>query len=142
MHRLQAQRVEVPAGWRQGGFTLLEMIVVLAVLGLATALVLPSSVRGIESWKRQAEVDALLDQVRALPGEARGSGRAIVVSDEALAAEAPPLRVGPGWTLRAPVAWRVGANGVCQAGELRLAGQHGEHVVRVAAPFCDPQVVP
>ena len=53
---------------RQRGFTLLEMIVVLAILGLATALVAPSAIRGIDSWRRQSELDSLLDQIRALPG--------------------------------------------------------------------------
>ena len=65
---------------RPGGFTLLEMIVVLAILGLATALVAPSALRGIDSWKRQAELDALVDQVRALPGTARARGKAIPVT--------------------------------------------------------------
>ena len=34
---------------RQRGFTLLEMSVVLAILGLATALVAPSAIRGIDA---------------------------------------------------------------------------------------------
>ena len=74
---------------RQRGFTLLEMIVVLAILGLATAMVVPSMLRGIDTWQRQAELDSLLDQIRALPGNARGSGRPIVISKESLGAEAP-----------------------------------------------------
>ena len=78
---------------RQDGFTLLEMIVVLAILGLATALVGPSAVRGIDSWRRQAELDSLLDQIRAMPGNARASGRAIVISDASLKGKDAPLRV-------------------------------------------------
>ena len=58
---------------RQRGFTLLEMIVVLAILGLVTALVAPAALRGIDSWRRQAELDSLLDQIRALPGNARAA---------------------------------------------------------------------
>ena len=56
---------------RQPGFTLLEMIVVLAILGMATALVAPAALRGIDSWRRQAAMDVLLDQIRGLPGRAR-----------------------------------------------------------------------
>ena len=36
------------------GFTLLEMVVVLAILGLATAMVAPSMIRSIDSWRARA----------------------------------------------------------------------------------------
>ena len=37
---------------------------------VVTAMVAPSAIRGIDSWRRQAAMDALLDQIRALPGNA------------------------------------------------------------------------
>lgn len=124
------------------GFTLLEMIVVLALLGLATALVAPSMLRGIDSWRRQAALDALLDQVRALPGNARASGEPVVVDDKTLAAAPPPLRIDEDWTLTAPVPLTVGANGVCSDGELRVGNRYGERRLKVTAPFCDPELLP
>ena len=127
---------------RRSGFTLLEMIVVLALLGLATALVVPSTLRGIDSWRRQAAMDGLLDQVRALPGEARASGRRVVVSDATLKGTSPPLWIEDDWTLIVPEPWQVAANGVCEPGEVRVANAYGQRVVRVAAPFCDPEIVP
>ncbi len=98
---------------RAAGFTLLEMIVVLAILGLATAMVAPSALRSIDTWRRQAEQDSLLDQIRALPGNARATGRPVLISDESLAAVKPPLQVAADWTLRVPAAmararqWRL-----------------------------------
>ena len=127
---------------RRGGFTLLEMIVVLAILGLAAAMVGPSMVRSIDTWRRQAAMDILLDQLRALPGNARGSGKPITVSDATLASPTPPLRVDADWTLHAPEPWSVGANGVCQGGDVTIRNVHGERTIRVAAPFCDPSVLP
>jgi prepilin-type N-terminal cleavage/methylation domain-containing protein len=127
---------------RPGGFTLLEMIVVLAILGLAAALVGPSMVRSIDTWRRQAAMDVLLDQQRALPGNARGSGKQITVSDATLASATPPLRIDADWTLHAPEPWSVGANGVCQGGEVIIRNAYGERSIRVAAPFCDPTVQP
>lgn len=124
------------------GFTLLEMIVVLVILGLSAALVGPSMLRGIDSWQRQAAMDGLLDQLRALPGNARGSGKPIVVSDATLASTAPPLRVDGDWRLRVPEPWVVGANGVCRGGDVIVANSFGERTIRVAAPFCDPSVQP
>lgn len=127
---------------RHGGFTLLEMIVVLAILGLASALVGPSMVRSIDTWRRQAAMELLLDQLRALPGNARGSGKPITVSDATLASATPPLRIDPDWTLRVPESWSVGANGVCQGGEVIVGNVYGERTISVAAPFCDPSVQP
>lgn len=127
---------------KAAGFTLLEMIVVLAILGLTAALVGPSMLRGIDSWRRQAAMDALLDQLRALPGNARASGKPIAVSDATLAAAAPPLRIDADWSLRVPEPWSVGANGVCQGGEVVVANTFGERTILVAAPFCDPSVQP
>lgn len=127
---------------RQSGFTLLEMIVVLALLGLATAMVLPSTVRGLDSWKRQSAIDSLLDQVRALPGEARRTGRRIDISASSLQGERPPLRHESDWTLQTPRTWSVAANGVCEAGELIVGSAHGSRRIIVEAPFCDARVAP
>ena len=127
---------------RHRGFTLLEMIVVLAILGLAAALVGPSMLRGIDAWRRQAAMDGLLDQLRALPGNARGTGKPITISDATLASATPPLRIDADWTLHAPTPWSVGANGVCQGGEVIVSNAYGERTIRIAAPFCDPSVQP
>lgn len=127
---------------RQRGFTLLEMIVVLAILGLATALVAPAALRGIDSWRRQAELDSLLDQIRALPGDARATGKPILLSDEALQGAAPPLRVAGEWALRAPKPFKVQANGVCEGGEVVIGNRFGNRTIKVGSPFCDPVLQP
>ena len=127
---------------RHDGFTLLEMIVVLAVLGLATALVGPSAIRGIDSWRRQAELDSLLDQIRALPGNARASGKPIVISDDALKAAPGPLRVASDWTLHVPAPWKINANGVCHGGEVVIGNMYSTRTIKVGSPFCDPSLQP
>ena len=127
---------------RHGGFTLLEMIVVLAILGLAAALVGPSMVKSIDTWRRKAAMDVLLDQLRALPGNARNTGKPITISDATLASAAAPLRIDADWTLSAPKPWSVGANGVCQGGEVVVGNAFGERTIAVAPPFCDPSVQP
>lgn len=125
---------------RRDGFTLLEMIVVLAILGLATALVAPSMLRGIDSWRRAAAMDVLLDQVRALPGNARAAGKPIVIDAATLASAKPPLRIEADWSLSNDKPWRVSANGVCENGEVKVANRYGERTIRVSAPFCDPDI--
>lgn len=118
------------------------MIVVLAILGLATAMVAPSMLRGIDSWRRQGVLDLLLDQIRALPGTARARGMPIEISEKSLASDSPPLSVPAEWTLRVPAAWHVNGNGVCQGGEVRLVNALGTRAIRVAGPFCDPTLLP
>lgn len=123
------------------GFTLLEIIVVLAIMGLVAAVATPAVVRGIDSWRRQAQADALMDQLRGLPSRARAAGRPIEVSTDTLATGTPPLRVDPGWTLAVPAPWQVQANGVCQGGQVELHGDDGRVLAMEAtAPFCDPRV--
>jgi prepilin-type N-terminal cleavage/methylation domain-containing protein len=121
------------------GFTLLELLVVLGILGLVTAMAAPPMLRSIESWRRQSELDAVLDQVRGLPARARATGRAITISDETLSGDEAPLRSAD-WRVTAPEAWQVKANGLCAGGTLRLAAGELERVVEVAAPFCEPRL--
>lgn len=122
------------------GFTLLEVIVVLAIMGLVAAVATPSVVRGIDSWRRQAQSDSVMDQLRSLPARARASGRAIELSDAALASATPPLQVEPGWSLAVPEPWTVHANGVCDGGTVELHQGQRMQVLQVSAPFCDPRV--
>lgn len=129
----------MPGGHRARGFTLLEMVVVLSILGLVTALTAPALLRGIDSWQRKAQFDALVEQIRGLPARARMDGRALRVDDALLASDSTPLALEPGWTLDVVTPWTVRPNGVCDAGALDI-GQGGGRSsrVRVDAPFCEP----
>lgn len=136
------RRPEPSPDGNASGFTLLEMIVVLAIMGLATAMVAPSMVRGIDSWRRQSVIDSLLDQIRALPGTARARGRPVEISNASLAGNAPPLQVPGDWTLSVPADWQVNANGVCNGGKVEIGNALGTRTIRVAKPFCDPALEP
>lgn len=126
------------------GFTLLEMVVVLSILGLATAIAAPSVFRSIGTWQRQGQIEGLLDQIRGLPAMARAQGRDVLISTETLGAAIPPLRAEQGYSLATAKAWHVRYNGVCDQGTVTLQGSGSASPVRiqVAAPFCDPKVLP
>ena len=80
---------ERPAGRRPGavdrfraGFTLLELMIVLALLGLLTALAVPNLQRLFASVSTSTERQHILDQFEALGREALANGRAYVVFSE------------------------------------------------------------
>ena len=125
-----------------GGFTLLEMVVVLVILGLATAIAAPSVLHSIGTWQRRGEVESLLDQIRGLPARARAQGRDVLISSAALTAANPPLRADAGSTVTSEKPWRVRHNGVCDGGIVALESAGRSTRIAVAAPFCDPQILP
>ncbi|WP_268768319.1 prepilin-type N-terminal cleavage/methylation domain-containing protein [Stenotrophomonas sp. Leaf70] len=118
------------------GFTLLELVVVLALLALATALVAPSGFRMIASWRRAAEVDATLGAIAALGNEAAQEGRARTL-DAGPVGDGVLEGVAEGWqvTLDAPL--RVQANGACDPSSGQARGPDGYvQPFEVSAPFC------
>ena len=127
---------------RTRGFTLLEMVVVLSILGLVTAVAVPSVLRAIETWQRRGELELVLDQIRGLPATARAQARDLQISSKSLARTDAPLHVEKASTLTAATAWRVRHNGVCEGGMIELNSAGRQTRIEVAKPFCDPKVKP
>ncbi|MGN6113639.1 MAG: prepilin-type N-terminal cleavage/methylation domain-containing protein [Luteimonas sp.] len=124
-----------------GGFTLLELVVVLALLGLATALVAPQGFRMIETWRRATDVDTALGALAALGARAHDSGKALRYPAGPIAADALP-GIPDGWTVVLDAPLEARANGACNAttGELRS----GRYVRRFAvqSPYCRIELDP
>lgn len=118
------------------GFTLLELVVVLALLGLATALVAPSGMRMIESWRRASDVDASLGTLGAMGARVRETGRSLRLEPGPVPAQELP-GLPDGWTVVLHEALEVQANGACgdSSGELSDATGYVQPFV-VRAPFC------
>ena len=133
------------------GFTLLELLVVLALLALATAIAMPNLERLYAAATRATERDYVLDQVAALGRQAVLDGRAYVVFGNAPSTPAPGpaeaarfaeyetylVDVPEGWRLQFDQPLVVLANGVCLGGALTLS-REGEETVRVELlpPYC------
>lgn len=132
--------MKLVASHSKRGFTLLEMVVVLSILGLATAMVAPATLRSIESWRRRGEIELVSDQVRGLPAAARAQGHDIIISRSTLAADPPVLRVEPEWTATTEAPWKVRHNGLCEGGIIHLSSNGRTTTIEALAPFCDPVV--
>ena len=139
----------VPVRHRGRGFTLLELIVVLALLGLVTVLALPNLERMYEGFSRKAEQGRILNRIAGLGREAMLRGRAFAVygagedAAEAIADrrvsgfEPYDLDVPPGWEVNLDRPLLVRANGVCLGATVTLV-HRGVSAARVVlqAPYC------
>lgn len=121
---------------RGTGFTLLELLVVLVLLGLASAMVGPAALRSVERWRQADDVRALRSAIQQLPIAAgrRGEGFAFSAGDTRVP-EAPS-------TLAVAVTrgWEVRADGSCTEGEVAVSRLGDEarppRRLRVRAPYC------
>lgn len=118
------------------GFTLLELVVVLALLALATALVAPSGFRMIGSWRRATEVDASLEAISALGNTAAQEGRSREL-DAGPQADGVLPGLPEGWKVELDTPLAVQPNGACSDSQGRLLGPDGyEQPFQIQAPFC------
>lgn len=121
---------------RSNGFTLLEALVVLAIIGLATALVAPASLRTIASWERATQAETLLGAMANLPDVSRKDGRIFRI-DAGSHRALPDLPMPDGWTVELDVPLIVQANGACGGTRGRLVDASGVTLpFTLETPFC------
>lgn len=143
----------------QAGYTLLEMVVVLAIMALVTGVAAVRVFSLISSWRERTTLDAIEEQFSHLPVLARQRGEEIVLPPAAASvaghgltagdvpasgtSAAPPALVLPaGWLVRFNHHLRVRPNGFCEGAKIQL--EHGDrHYPRlVTSPFCQLVVTP
>ena len=129
------------------GFTLLELIVVLLILGLVTAVAVPNINQLYTSITSATERDYILDQFVGIGQKAMLHGQSYVVlgTFDVPNADAPrpdsqvyQLDVPDGWQVRLKEPLIVRANGVCLGGELTLI-RIGSEPFRISLkpPYCN-----
>jgi general secretion pathway protein G len=106
------------------GFTLLELLVVLVLLALATGIVVPSVVRGIEGRRERAVLADVRVLLESLPVLAFRDGHALTMDSAALNARLVERATLPeGWRLQAEPALQYGPTGLATGGAVRLLVQ-------------------
>ena len=109
---------------RLGGFTLLELLVVLSMVALVVGLVGPSTWRQLQAARERGAVSDVEAALVSLPLQAFRRGERLSVSGEALAGGlAEPLP--DGWRLEADPPLAYGPQGIAQGGQVRLRDAAG-----------------
>lgn len=100
------------------GFTLLELLVVLALAAMATGLVVPALLRSVAAAQARGARADLAQALRDLPVQAFQHGQALSV-DEASLRHAMP-NWPDGWRMQLDQPLRYGPTGVAEGGVLRV----------------------
>ncbi|MGM9516476.1 prepilin-type N-terminal cleavage/methylation domain-containing protein [Roseateles sp. DB2] len=101
------------------GFTLLEVLVVLALLGLAAGVAAPRVLQALASAQERGWRNDMKARIEALPARAFLSGEALSLSAPQLLREQPPPREGIELSLKEPL--RYTPLGLAAGGELMLS---------------------
>lgn len=119
------------------GYTLLEMVVVMSILALTTAVVAPPSYKMIRSWQESTRVADVIQQLERLPSKAKASGNPMTLDTESSSSS---IDLPQDWTLLMDTPLEVRANGGCSEanGTLVTSGQTIE--LQIQAPFCRVQL--
>ena len=142
-----SRRGPTATGRMAQGFTLLEVMVVTALLALIASIAVPNLQRVSEGLGLATQRDAMLSDISMLGYRAWVLGQGFRLDAEGLSQplrDGQPVLVLPaGWRLRAESPIVYSFTGHCAGGVLTLQGPGGttERVV-LAAPLCKVQRLP
>ena len=126
------------------GYTLLELLIVLALMGLMTGIALPRMATLYESFKCAAERDEALRNIAGLGYQAYRQGRAFDLADFPPPTEDQkniPLRLPADWHLSAAEPIHYRSNGICDGGKLRLHYKERAIDLVLQTPLCRPEMM-
>jgi len=99
---------------RAGGFTLLELLLVLMLVALLTGLVAPRMWQWVQGARARAGIDAARAELEALPRRAFAAAQRITVD------AARPLPLPESWRLELAAPLVYEANGMTAGGRVRI----------------------
>lgn len=123
------------------GFTLIEMLVVMAVLGLASSVVLPGMWRMLQAAQARGNIADMEAAIASLPARRFFAATPATLDRDSFAALVAPLPAG--WDVAIPTPVRFGTNGVCSGGTLTLSAPGGLVLnYRLAPLTCTIEALP
>lgn len=114
-------------------FTLLEMMVVMAIIALAMGIVVPRLATMADSFGAASERETVIEAVASLGLVARSQGRRIDFNGDTTLL---PGELPDDWQAipEAPITFH--ASGACDGGTVRVIGREREFIYELAPPRC------
>ena len=79
-HCKQRSSTQCPAGLARNGFTLIELVMVMAIITMVSGMVLPRYAKALTRYRAKAAARRIIDDLALAQGEARHRSRALVVT--------------------------------------------------------------
>ena len=128
-------RTERLVRMRDRGFTLLEMLVVLALIGVMAGLALPNFSRFLESFTNSSRWSGIEREIADLPYQVFSTGVALRLDAAAAALRIPAIPADWRVEVAAPILYRE--SGWCEGGRLAVVSAAGERRdYLLVAPAC------
>jgi len=115
------------------GFTMIELLIVLVILGLASALVMPKFPAVYERFKGKSEEEKLFQTISLLGLKAYTKQSEIVLSEQSYQ---ELLDLPDSWTISIPKPIVYRANGFCLGGEIKLSVNGVARHLTLLPPYC------
>lgn len=110
--------------WAQAGFSMLEILVALAIMSVVATLVTVSSISMVESMRERTELKNLVNDIEMYRYVALTRDKQIVVGSDA-AQNAAQLGLLPDWQVSATPAIAFSRHGTCTTGAVKLISPRG-----------------
>lgn len=121
---------------QQRGYTLLEMVIVIALFALATGMIAPTGYRMIASWREASDVSQVMRSLTALPLQVRRTGMDLVAAPAETASLTELLALPEGWRIELDAPLTIRANGACSGTSGKLVTARQTLPFTLEAPFC------
>lgn len=118
------------------GFTLLELLIVLALIGVTAAVVMPGLARTYDAIVSSGERAEVVRALEGLPFAAIAAGQPVNLEPSDPGALAMRIELPQGWNVRLLEPLHIERTGYCHPSRVAVSGRDSSETWRLSAPSC------